>query len=74
MSAGDIASNPGPALNTPKNKRMRNRNISAAICPSCEKTVRKKSKACPLRGLHTIQYTFIVRYYIAFYIVDFILL
>ena len=54
MSAGDIASNPGPALNTSKNKRMRNRNISAAICPSCEKTVLENSKACPLRGLHAL--------------------
>ena len=44
MSAGDIASNPGPALNMSKNKRMRNRNISAAICPSSEKTVRKNQK------------------------------
>ena len=44
MSAGDIASNSGPALNMSKNKRMRNRNISAAICPSCEKTVRINQK------------------------------
>ena len=44
MSARDIASNPGPAINMSKNKRMSNRNISAAICPSCEKTVRKNQK------------------------------
>ena len=41
ISAGDIASNPGLALNMSKNKRMSNRNISAGICLSCEKTVRK---------------------------------
>ena len=44
MSAGDIASNPGPAINMSKNKRMSNLNISAAICRSCEKPVRKNQK------------------------------
>ena len=45
ISAGDIASNPGLALNMSKNKRMSNRNISAGICLSCEKTVRKNQKS-----------------------------
>ena len=44
MSAGDIASNPVQAPNMSKNKRMSNRNILAAICPSCEKTVRESQK------------------------------
>ena len=44
ISAGDIASNPGPALNMSKNKRMSKRNISADFCLSCEKTVRKNQK------------------------------
>ena len=44
MSAGDIASNPGPTPDTSKNKRMSNRNIFAAICPFFEKTVRKNQK------------------------------
>ena len=44
MSAGDIASNPGPTPDTSKNKRMCNRNIFAAICPFFEKTVRKNQK------------------------------